>query len=218
MDSSEEDEEVSKFLDRIIASIKGNAEYETIRSVLQSLVERIESSTTALAFLGQYASNLEQRFDKSRKLMYFFKDDSKLHDSELATLRKAFVYLGLFETSLSNLIDLILMLFIALHHDLYGFFGKQYAKSPDNLDRISMYEKLNFLKDHDLAVISQNINRNLRNKIAHLDFIIEPNGKILVKRQRYDLEHEIASLMALILCLMQASKEAGVSKLLRKLS
>lgn len=198
MSSSKGEEEDRKIIDKLYETVVKTNEYKILRHVLNLLVENVESSESAKGFLRLYAPSLQNRLERSKKLLYFFREDSKLQNGELVTLRKAFVYLGLFETSLTNVVDLILMFFIAIHHDLYDFWARRYAKSPDDLDRISLSQKLVFLNHHNLQVFSENINRTLRNKVAHMDFEIEPDGKILVKNQRYDLEDEIHRLMAFL--------------------
>jgi len=51
-----------------------------------------------------------------------------------------------------------------------------------------------------------------------MDFEIEPDGKILVKNQRYDLEDEIYRLMGFLLCVAHALEDARVPKVLAELS
>lgn len=214
---NEEDED-RRLIDRLYETAGKTEECKKITSILTPLVQNVESSDTAKGFLKLYAPILENRFRKSRELMPFFREDSKLRNGEFVTFRKAFVYLGLFETSLTNNIDLILMLFGATHHDFYVPWKRMYATSLEHLDHASLSEKLDFLNRHDLQLFSQNINRKLRNKIAHMEFEIKPDGKISVGNQTFDLEMEIARLMTFLLIVTHAMEDSGVPKLLAKLS
>lgn len=218
MSLDSEENEDRKFIDRLYKTVGKMEETKNITVILSSLVRDVESSEKAKNFLKLHAPSLQNRFEKSKKLMVFFREDSKLHNGELVTLRKAFVYLGLFETSLTNVVDMILMLFVAVHHDFYVPWKRMYATSLKHLDHASLSEKLDFLNNHNLQFFSERINRKLRNKIAHMEFEIEPDGKILVGDQRYDLEHEIYGLMVFLLIISNSLAESGVAKLLAELS
>jgi hypothetical protein len=150
--------------------------------------------------------------------MKFFKGDAKAEGKdEVTTLRKAFLYLGLFETSITNLIDLLLMLFIVDHHDFYVYDNRAYAKTLDDLDNASLGEKLSFLNYHGLPIFSQNLNKDLRNKIAHMDFDVNADGTISTGRQKFDLLYETVKLSAFVLVVGQVLGSCGVPSLLKEL-
>jgi len=152
MVSGSEEEKDREILDSLYKTMTQTDEYRALMHVLGMLVENVRSSDVAKDQLTIHAPDLKRRLEKSKRLMYLFKEDSKLQNGEVVTLRKAFVFLGLFETSLTNVVDLILMFFIAIHHDLYNFFAREYAKTLDHLDKISLYEKLLFLNHHGLHI------------------------------------------------------------------
>ena len=148
-----------------------------------------------------------------------FREDSKTSGTDETTiLRKAFLYLALFETSTTNLIDLVLMILIANGHDFYVYRNRKYAKKIDDLDDSFLSEKLDFLNHHGLVIFSEHINRTLRHKIAHLDFDIEADGKISISQQKYDLQDELVHLEAFVLIVANALKECKLPELLRELS
>jgi hypothetical protein len=182
------------------------------------LLAKVELSQKSKEFIKPNASNLQNRFEKNAVRGYRFKELSKLHDGELVTLLKAYVFLGLFETTVTNLVDLIIMFFIADGHDFYVYNKRAYAHSLDDLDEASLGEKLIFLNRHGLQVFSQNINKELRNKVAHMDFDIEPDGKISIENQRYDLDNEIYKLMGFLLLLTAVLEDSGIAKIFRELS
>jgi len=78
-------------------------------------------------------------------------------------------------------------------------------------------EKLRFLNQHKLYVFSRNINKSLRNAIAHMEFDIVSEDVISVKKQRYNIENEIYYLMAFGLAVAAAVEDSGVPKLLQDL-
>lgn len=218
MNSDEKEIEDRRIIERLYQTVRKSKKYKELLGSMDSLAEDLYSSETAKDFMKPYAQSLQKRFKRSGERGYRFKEISKLYDGELVTLLKTFVYLGLFETSITNIIDLILMFFISLDHDFYIPWTRKYARKLEDLDDASLGEKLAFLNKHSLQVFSQNINKNLRNKIAHMDFDIEPDGKISVGDQKYDLEKEIYELMAFLLTATAALEDSGISKFLRELS
>ncbi len=107
-----------KILDGLFASIRNTKECAFLKRSLSPLIENVKSSDSAKQSLKPYALKLRDRFVRDAKRSLLFKEDEKKEGAdEVTTLRKAFVYLGLFESSVTNLIDLILMMFIATHHD-----------------------------------------------------------------------------------------------------
>lgn len=209
-----EENEDRKKIDRVYEAVRKSKEYGNIKRVLKPLVQNIKSSDVAKEFLRHYAPKLKNRLRKSKERILLFKEDAKSQDP----LRKAIVYLALFETTVTNVVDLVLMLFIAVHHDFYAYWTRKYAKSLDDLDDASLREKLIFLNSHSLQVFSRNINRNLRNKIAHMDFDIDADGRISIGNQKIDLEKEIEHLMVFSLCVAHALEDSGVPKILWALS
>lgn len=207
-----------KILDDISLKLKNTVEYTFLVKSLSPLVEAIETSGSAKQFLKSYAPALKGRFEKSGSRMKVFKEDAKTRGiDEVSTLRKAFVYLGLFESSVTNLVDLLLMIFIANHHDFYVYADRAYARGLDDLDDASIGEKLSFLNHHGLQIFSQNLNKDLRNKVAHMDFDINSDGTISVGQQRFDLLIEIVKLSAFVLVIGQVLSSCGVSSLLKNL-
>jgi hypothetical protein len=218
MTFNEQEAKDKKKIDEIYESVVQTSEYKQLTNVLSGLVNNLKSSETAKMHLKIYASALQKRFERSKHNLYFFKEDYWPQENEPATLGKAWRFLALHETSLTNAIDLILMIFIAVHHDLYNFFTRKYVQSLDDLDKISLNEKMLFLEHHKLRIFNHNVNRDLRNKIAHMDFEIAPEGKIVIRNKEYDLEEETYHLMGFTLCMAHSIADSGIPELLSELS
>lgn len=217
MSSNKEEAKDRKIIEKLYQAVRKFKEYQGLLGFLNSLVENISSSDTAREFIRPYAPSLQNRFKKSGEKMIYFKELSELHDGQTVTLLKAYVYLGLFETAVTNTIDLILMFFISLDHDFYVPWKREYAKKLEDLDSAFLAEKLAFLNKHNLQFFTRNINKYLKNKMAHMEFDIEPDGRISVGSQRYDLEREIYGLMVFMLTVTAAMEDSGVPKLLSEL-
>ena len=150
-------------------------------------------------------------------MIAFRKILDKLPKGETGTLLNTFVYLGLFETSMTNTIDLVLLFLISLGHDFYIPYHRRYAKELEDLDSPPLAEKLRFLNQHNLQVFSKNVNKFLRNKIAHMEFDIESDGKISIGNQKYHILKEINLLMFFSLAVGAAFDDSGVPKMLEEL-
>jgi len=209
---------------RIIESasemLKNTQEHNDLVKSLTPLIETIRGSEKAKDVLKSTGTGVFQnRFKQSARRMRIFKEDAKISGtSEITTLRKAFLYLALFETSVINLIDLVIMLFVANDHDFYVYRNRKYAKKLDDLDDSSLSEKLDFLNHHKLQIFSQHINRKLRNVIAHMDFDIEADERIAHNQQKFNLQHEIILLEAFVLVVGNALRECRLPELLSELS
>jgi hypothetical protein len=216
----EQDDADIKIVEMASDMLKGTPECKSLVKSLTPLLETIRGSETAKAFLksaGVFA--FRNRFAASARRMRIFKEDArKSGTDEVTTLRKAFLYLALFETSVTNLIDLVIMLFVANGHDFYIYRHRKYAKKIDDLDESFLSEKLDFLNHHDLKIFSQYVNRSLRNTIAHMDFDIEADGKISTSENRFDLQREIVLLEAFVLIIGNALNECKLREMLNELS
>jgi hypothetical protein len=199
------------------SDLKNTSEYKFLIEFLKPLVDNAKHSEFAREFLEPCGDIIQNRFQNMGKRMLNFKNYSKAQGKdEVTVLGKAFVYLGLFETSVTNLVDLILLVLVVNHHDFYIDRSRKYATKLDDLDKASLGEKLIFLNKHHLQIFARNLNKTLRNKIAHLDFDINSDGTITANGQKYNLENEILILSAFVLVVAEALKYCGIPDLLKK--
>ena len=194
-------------------------EYQTLLVSIKPLVEGLKTSSYAATVLQSSTYALMQQSEKMKNRALLLKETVNTASSkEATTLQKAFSYLGLFEASVTTLMDLLLMIFIANHHDFFVFQNKAYAKNIDDLSDSSLAEKMTFFNHHGLLLIAQNINKNLRNKVAHMDFDVQPDGKIKIANQKYDLDYEILKLSAMVLLITHALESLGLPQILGRLA
>lgn len=109
------------------------------------------------------------------------------------------------------------MILVANHHDFFVYNKREYAGKLNDLDSSSLGEKLFFLNQHGLQIFSHNLNKDLRNKIAHLDFDTNIDGTVSVGKQKFDLTTEIVKLSAFVLVVGEALKACNVPSLLQEL-
>jgi len=216
--SRNEDEKDNEILNQTTKLLEQTSEYQKLVVKLKPLVESILSSSEETAKLRDSLKQLQTRFKRSGQRMHLLKEDSKAdYDSQLNTLRKAFLFLALFETTVTNMLNCLVVLLIHNGHDFFIQFERKYARSLKDLDAsYGVAEKLEFLNLHGFSFLTENINNSLRNKIAHMDFDIEGKGVIMVKNEKYDLQTEIVRLEAVMLLTARALNNAGFPNLLKE--
>ncbi len=214
-----EDEKDEEILNKATALLQNTPEYRRLVLKLKPLIESI-SALKQNKKLQESLKELQIRFKRSGERMHIFKDDSKVsYDSQLNTLRKAFLFLALFETTVTNMLDCLVFLMILNHHDFFVQLKRKYAQSLRDIDdSFGVAEKLNFLNLHGFSFLTENINNSLRNKIAHMDFDIEGKGVIIIKNTKYDIQEELIRLEAVMLLTARALRNAGFYKLLSDLN
>lgn len=214
--SGTDEERDSAMVDEEFRRLQRTTEYFQLLKELQPLIEGIASSRK-VEELDKVLEEASSRSKKSGERMRVLKDDSKAgYESQADTLRKGFLYLALFETSVTNILDLLVIVLVLNGHDFYVQpFGEypRYAKDLDDLDNSGVADKLYFLKIHGFSMITDNINNKLRNKIAHMDFDTEGKGIIHVGIEEYNLQDEIVKLESILLLSAQVLGSAGLLKL-----
>lgn len=215
--SKTDEEKDLESLAQAIQTLRRTRFFQLMVEKLKPLVEEIQSTSEKKSKLHDFNKISAVRFEKSGQRMRLFKEDSRAdYDSQLNTLRKAFVFLALFETSVTNVVNCIVFLLMLNGHDFFIQYVKKYASSLDDLDDSTLAEKLDFLNFHGFSFFTKGINKSLRNKIAHMDFDIEGKGVVILKEQRFDLVKEILNLEAVVLCAAEALSEAGFADPRRK--
>lgn len=208
-----------KIVDDFSLLLKKHPTYDPLLKAVTPLVNAVRDSEPAKRFLKPHALTLIERFEKSGQRMKLLKEDSKAEGKDqIVTLRKAFLYLALFETAVTNLVDLMVLLLVATHQDFYVYNNRAYVKRPDDLDDASLGEKFAFLNHHGLHFFNENLNKNLRNKIAHMDFDINSDGTISVEQQRFDLTDETLKLSATVLIAGEVLSSCGIQALLAEIA
>lgn len=88
--------------------------------------------------------------------------------AESLGVRSMCTYVSISATSTSN------------GHDLFNSFKRKYAVSFADIGEVDVATKLGFLEEHNFRVFNRKKDRELRNKIAHHDFLLDETGKIKI--------------------------------------
>jgi len=98
------------------------------------------------------------------------------------SLQELFLYLVLSEGIFSEIIQAIAFILMENHHDIYNPERMKFVENYEELDKIPLFVKLQFLKKHEFKFVADAIDKKLRNSIAHLSFIVNDDGSIVDRR------------------------------------
>lgn len=135
----------------------------------------------------KFKSNVEKVNPASSELVMHLQDMSTLMGMtkredggrEIATILVA-VFLWNYETFYMFFVDYFCHVLVANGHDLFNSFKRKYAVSFADIGEVDAATKLGFLDEHNLRGFNRKQDRELRNKIAHHDFLLDETGKIRI--------------------------------------
>jgi len=112
------------------------------------------------------------------------------------TVAVASTYLLFFEGCYVADLDEVCLLLIRNGHDLYDLLKRKYVKNLEEIGNIDISTKFRFLEEHGLKDIINEEFRELRNKIAHLDFEALDNGEISIKNNKINVIIKLKELLS----------------------
>ena len=155
-----------------------------------------------------------EKAQKTSDALKDMKSVAALHDLSPVPLAyaKLFAYLGLIEGLGMTLIDITSLLLIANGKDMHfrkgG--GMMHVSRFNDLHKLNLLYKLEFLDTHKLGFVSKIVNRNLRNDIAHLGFMISEDGKIKGRNEReINIDAEIEAFWNRVVGIITTFDEKG---------
>jgi hypothetical protein len=109
-------------------------------------------------------------------------------------------------------IDLILLILILGGYNYSGKPNKKNIEAISYIKSLYLADKINFLNEVGLDVISNGYHRDLRNAIGHSDFIIDKEGDIFIEKQtnKIDILNEFNKLKLLIHAIEGAIQKCSV--------
>ena len=139
--------------------------------------------------------------DLKRSLEYSIEVTSISGTPKQKSLLRLFGYLEMSEGVFSELVQSLAFFLMQNGHDIYDPQRMKFIKEYKELDKIPLFVKLQFIEEHELKFVSDAFDRELRNCIAHLDYIVKDDGDIINKRtgrKIEDLDGKILNLNAMI--------------------
>jgi len=78
----------------------------------------------------------------------------------------------------------IYALMLKEHHDIWSGRERKFVSSYDELSEVPLYVRLKFLEKHKFGFFSEICPKDIRNAIAHLNFNINSDGTIYLKKPK----------------------------------
>jgi|SRR3989304_2074203 len=163
----------SEIRKQISVSLKSGNHQKILKSIAEA-VRKMQDSLNEICELCQMGSGI--------------KDGRKLSIIYIA------VFLWEYEGPYSFCVDFSCYLLTINGHDLHNFFKRKYALTFEEIGEVDIFTKLNFLAQHNLGFLNREEDRKLRNKIAHHDFSILADGRIMIDGKTTDVISKWADL------------------------
>jgi len=154
--------------------------------------KKVEELNSKLAPLLQKLVAIEKLLEVSadvRRNMEYWKEIWNLSTSPAVnltpkqkSLQELFLYLVLSEGVFSEIIQAIVFILMESHHDIYNPERMKFVENYEELDKVTLFVKLQFIQKHGFEFIANAIDRKLRNSIAHLGFIVNNDGSIVDRK------------------------------------
>lgn len=180
-------------------SIRQSEDYKATKPILEGFLTTITKirSKMDVAFPPEYVyatrygmfkkncSDFSKRWEETKRVSMILRDLKRLDEfqeipTKFRAMNKTLIYLGLVESLGVALLDIVLLLLIANEREVHtgGRFSK-HATKLSQLEEIRLANKLDFLNSEGLTMFGRFINRKIRNKIAHLGFTINEDGRVI---------------------------------------
>jgi len=191
--------------------MSSNLEEEILNDIKEQICPLLENKAVKDAILKILTSD---RFEKSSSILRKIsplminigKSQEKRKDK---TLIDAIMYLLEVEVISNLVIDILIMMLVAKGHifhieaDEEYLFARHAVSIEDlNSSSVTLGMKVNYLQKNSVDCITKYVDKNLRNRIAHMDFEIDENGDFFIhekkgkkKKKRYDIFSKLEKLV-----------------------
>jgi hypothetical protein len=146
-------------------------------------------------FLARASKKMWYNLLNSLDVIELLENPNKFSPKQKSIL-SLYLYLNLVEGAITEYIEFITFLLLKNGHDIYDPRRMQFAKSYEDIQNIDMYIKEQFLDLHGFDFVTSALDRELRNCIAHQDFVIFEDGNIknLKNQELIDIEKKVGDL------------------------
>lgn len=136
-----------------------------------------------LALKDAYA-DIHKNINYWTKVWHFANSEEAGKKPQEKSLLDLFLYLLLVEGVSAKLVDAIAFILMENHHELYDPERRKFLQEYKSLDKLSLSIKLQFLEKHGFELLTNAIDKDLRNCIAHIDIIVNEDGSIVNNRTK----------------------------------
>lgn len=126
---------------------------------------------------------VEEKYASISRTVHYLRDVSRVVDSSKANLTprqksllELYSYLVVAEGIFSETIQVIALILVKNHHDIYDKEKREFVRNYEGLNNLTLLEKMQFVEIHGFKFVSDACDRDLRNSIAHLRIIVNDDG------------------------------------------
>jgi len=159
-------------------------DFEKVKVLNSDLIALVEKGVKkkALEAIQHALSDIDRSMNYWREIFYLnFTEEIKQRPREKSLLA-LFLYLLLVEGIFSRIIQVITFMLMENDHDIYNPRRLEFVKSYEQLEKVDLFVKLQFIKKHGFDLLADSVDANLRNNIAHLNLIVKADGNIFDKK------------------------------------
>lgn len=108
---------------------------------------------------------------------------------QVKSLLDLFTYLLLAEGIFAKVVQIVAFLLMKNDHDIFDSIRNEFITSFEELEKIDLAVKQKFLKKHGFEVLTDSLDRKLRNDIAHLNVSVLTDGKVIDKKSKKEVKN-----------------------------
>ena len=157
--------------------------------------------------LKKWCLAFDQMKDNEKNLELLFQTDLT-NDNRKKSIIMATGFFLYFEGCYVTTIDQICELLITEGHDLFDFYRRKYVKSLEEIGNLDTFVKFRFLEEHGFGFFVRERDRELRNKIAHLQYSISNEGNLKINEKEIDINLKYKDLRK---CVENFNKEITIA-------
>jgi hypothetical protein len=162
-----------------------NVDFEKVKELnsrIAPLAKEISKTRSAVVRIQKANADMKRNTEYWLEIWNLITSPKATLAPKQKSLLELYLYLELTEGLLSEIVQVISFMLVESGHDIYNPERMNFAKSYDDLYMIPLFVKQQFLEEHGFNFVSSAINRDLRNVIAHLRFVVNDDGSIIDTR------------------------------------
>lgn len=159
-------------------------DFERVKNLNSKIISLIEGGLgkKALRALSDAYADVNKNMNYWINIWKLANSAQKRPAPQEKSLLDLFLYLLLVEGISSKIVQIIAFMLMENDHDLYDPVKMKFVKEYNDLDKVSLFVKLQFIDKHGFGLLADAVDRELRNCIAHIDIIVNEDGSIVNKR------------------------------------
>lgn len=152
---------------------------EDLNSKIGSLIKQLKNQKESIVTISQVMERIGRNVDYWKDIWTLLTSKETSLNPRQKSLLELFLYLQLVEGIFSETVNAIAFILLENGHDVYTDIPEpKFVRKYEELRPISLFVRLLFLEEHGFNNLANAADRDLRNRIAHLDYEVKEDGTI----------------------------------------